>query len=73
LGVESVSSAGAVLLGQIRTAPGKMFAVTREINRRMLFAFGQQGIPLGMPISRAAQSTTVARPDSQQTQTSTTQ
>ena len=74
LGVESVSSTGAVLLGQIRTAPGKMFEVTREINRRMLFALVQQGIPLGMPISRAAQSATAAtRPDSQQTQTRATQ
>ena len=55
LGVESVSSAGAVLLGQIRTPPGMMFELTREINRRMLGAFAKQGIPLGTAVTRSAQ------------------
>jgi small conductance mechanosensitive channel len=55
LGVESVSPAGVVLLGQIRTPPGKMFELSREINRRMLAALAQEGI-LGTPVSRSAQT-----------------
>ena len=53
LGVESVSPAGAVLLGQIRTPPGKMFELSREINRRMVSALALEGI-LGTPVSTQA-------------------
>jgi hypothetical protein len=45
-----------VLLGKVRTPPGMMFELRREINRRMLAAFAQQGISLGMQAGRTAQS-----------------
>jgi len=53
LGVESVSPGGAVLLGQVRTPPGKMFELSREINRRMVAALAHEGI-LGPPVSTHA-------------------
>ncbi len=52
LGVESVSSLGIVLRGWVQTVPGKMFPLTREINRRMHEALAAADIQLGMPVSR---------------------
>ena len=52
LGVESVASTGIVLRAWVETIPGKMFAVTRELNRRMLAAMSAEGIVLAMPIGR---------------------
>jgi moderate conductance mechanosensitive channel len=52
LGIDAVSSLGMVLRAWVQTSPGKMFMVSREINRRMHDALAAAGIPLGMPISR---------------------
>ncbi len=52
LGVESVSSTGIVLRGWVQTVPGKMFIVSREINRRMSEAMIGEGILPGTVVSR---------------------
>jgi small conductance mechanosensitive channel len=52
LGVETVASTGIVLRAWVQTAPGQMFAVSRELNRRMLEAMDGEGIILAMPVGR---------------------
>ena len=52
LGVETVASTGVVLRAWVQTAAGQMFAVTREINRRMFDAMNAAGIVLAMPVAR---------------------
>jgi small conductance mechanosensitive channel len=52
LGVETMASTGIVMRAWVQTAPGQMFAVTREINRRMLEAMSDEGVTLAMPTTR---------------------
>jgi moderate conductance mechanosensitive channel len=60
LGVESMSSLGVILRAWVQTVPGKMFEVTRELNRRMHAGMVQANIQLGMPVSRVLPKEPVA-------------
>jgi small conductance mechanosensitive channel len=64
LGVDAISAQGATLRAQLRTSPGTMFEMSREINRRMLQAFVQQGIPLAIPTNRVGQDGAQVSPPS---------
>ena len=63
LGVESIASTGIVLRAWVKTAPGKMFVLSREINRRVSEAFAKDGIVMGMPISRVHRDAPTIAPD----------
>jgi len=61
LGVESVASTGIVLRGWIQTTPGKMFVVSRELNRRMSEAMSRADIRPGTAVSRVLSSESTAQ------------
>jgi small conductance mechanosensitive channel len=49
LGIETISPNGATLRLWVVTAPAQQYPVRRELNRRMLLAFREHGIALGIP------------------------
>jgi moderate conductance mechanosensitive channel len=63
LGVDSIGSTGIVLRAWVKTAPGKMFVLSREINRRVAEAFAKDGIAMGMPTSRVYRDAPSTPPD----------
>jgi small-conductance mechanosensitive channel len=63
LGVESIASTGIVLRAWVKTTPGKMFVLSREINRRVAETFAKDGITMGMPISRVYRDAPTTTPE----------
>jgi small conductance mechanosensitive channel len=49
LGVEAITTAGITLRVWVVTAPAQQYAVRRELNRRVLVAFNEHDISLGIP------------------------
>jgi small conductance mechanosensitive channel len=57
VGIDTMSRNGIVLRAAIRTAPLRQFDVRREVNERVLEAFGAEGIELGIdPLGQAARA-----------------
>ena len=51
-GVQALTDSGVTLRVSLRTRAGEMFKVRREMYRRVVNAFGEAGIEMGMPHRR---------------------